>query len=44
MLFGSSRERLALEAGASCDDIASAWAPEEAAFAERRQPYLLYSE
>ncbi len=44
LLFGSSRERLALEAGASCEDIVSAWAPEEAAFAERREPYFLYSE
>jgi uncharacterized protein YbbC (DUF1343 family) len=43
LLFGSDRERRALEAGASWSEIASAWEPEEAAFRERRRPYLLYS-
>jgi uncharacterized protein YbbC (DUF1343 family) len=42
LLFGSDRERLALEAGASWFDIAKAWEPEEAAFRERRRAFLLY--
>jgi uncharacterized protein YbbC (DUF1343 family) len=42
LLFGSARERLALEAGYSPRDIAQAWKTEEAAFRQRRQPYLLY--
>lgn len=41
LLFGSDRERLAIEAGKSCDEIASAWEPEAAAFREHRRPYLL---
>jgi uncharacterized protein YbbC (DUF1343 family) len=44
LLFGSSRERLALETGAPWRDIAQAWAPEEKTFAERRRPFLMYPE
>jgi uncharacterized protein YbbC (DUF1343 family) len=42
LLFGSDRERLALEAGTPWREIASAWEPEEAAFRERRRPFLIY--
>ncbi|MFM7207282.1 MAG: exo-beta-N-acetylmuramidase NamZ domain-containing protein [Planctomycetaceae bacterium] len=42
LLFGSDRERLAIEAGADWRDIAAAWAVEERAFAERRRDALLY--
>jgi uncharacterized protein YbbC (DUF1343 family) len=35
LLFGSDRERKALEAGANWQDIAAAWEPEEAAWRER---------
>jgi uncharacterized protein YbbC (DUF1343 family) len=42
LLFGSDRERLALEAGRSPRDIAAAWEVEEEAFQRRRQPFLLY--
>lgn len=44
LLFGSDRERLALEAGVPWRDIAAAWEPEEAAFRERRRVYLLYDD
>jgi uncharacterized protein YbbC (DUF1343 family) len=44
LLFGSDRERLAIEAGAKWQEIASAWEPEEAAFRLRRKPHLLYPE
>ena len=44
LLFGSDRERMALEAGTPWPEIAAAWAPEEAAFRERRKPYLIYEE
>ena len=44
LLFGSDRERRAIETGANWRDIAAAWEPEEAAFRERRKPYLLYRE
>jgi uncharacterized protein YbbC (DUF1343 family) len=44
LLFGSDRERLALESGASWREIAAAWEPEEAAFRERRKAVLLYPE
>ena len=44
LLFGSNRERLALEAGTPLRDIVADWAPEETAFAQRRQPCLLYPE
>jgi len=43
LLFGSDRERLALEAETPWREIAAAWEAEEAAFRERRRPYLLYS-
>jgi len=42
LLFGSPRERLALEAGASPADIAKVWVEEEAEFRRRRQKHLLY--
>jgi uncharacterized protein YbbC (DUF1343 family) len=42
LLFGSPRERESIAAGQSWRDIAAAWEPEEAAFRERRQPYLMY--
>jgi len=42
LLFGSDRERLALEAGQPWRDIAAAWEAEEGAFAERRQPFFIY--
>jgi uncharacterized protein YbbC (DUF1343 family) len=42
LLFGSDRERAALEAGQSPSAIAHAWEAEEAAFRERRRPFLLY--
>lgn len=42
LLFGSAREREALDAGVSWRELAAAWEPEEAAFAERRAPHLLY--
>jgi uncharacterized protein YbbC (DUF1343 family) len=44
LLFGSSRERLALEAGVPWPAIAAAWEPEEATFAETRREFLLYPE
>jgi uncharacterized protein YbbC (DUF1343 family) len=42
LLFGSERERQALEAGMPVNDICGAWEAEEAAFRQRRQLYLLY--
>jgi uncharacterized protein YbbC (DUF1343 family) len=42
LLFGSNRERLALEGGVSVGDICRAWEAEEDAFRQRRRPYLLY--
>ena len=42
ILFGSDRERLAIEAGTDWRDIAMAWEPEEADFRERRRPHFLY--
>jgi uncharacterized protein YbbC (DUF1343 family) len=42
LLFGGSRERLAIQAGLSAGDIARPWAEEEAAFKARREPFLLY--
>jgi len=42
LLFGSGREREALEAGHAWEDIASAWESEEGLFAERRRPFRLY--
>jgi uncharacterized protein YbbC (DUF1343 family) len=44
LLFGSDRERLAIEAGQSWREIAAAWEPEEEAFRQRRKPYLLYKD
>jgi uncharacterized protein YbbC (DUF1343 family) len=42
LLFGSDRERQALEAGATAREIGHTWVAEEEAFARRRRPYLLY--
>jgi uncharacterized protein YbbC (DUF1343 family) len=42
LLFGSDRERRALESGQSWLDIASEWVREEQMFIERREPFLLY--
>ncbi len=42
LLFGSDRERRALEAGTPVGDICRAWEEEEAAFRQRRRPYLIY--
>jgi uncharacterized protein YbbC (DUF1343 family) len=42
LLFGSDRERLALEAGVAVGDICRAWEAEEDTFRQRRRPYLLY--
>lgn len=43
LLFGSGRERLAIEADVDWREIAAAWEPEERAFADRRRGALLYS-
>jgi uncharacterized protein YbbC (DUF1343 family) len=42
LLFGSARERLALEAGRPAADIALAWEAEEDDFRRRRSAVLLY--
>lgn len=42
LLFGSSRERLAIEQGVSWQEAAAAWEPEERTFRERRKDALLY--
>jgi len=42
LLFGSDRERLAIESGHSDDPILRAWEREEEIFRERRRRYLLY--
>ena len=42
LLFGSDRERLAIEAGVAPSEIVAAWTAEEAVFAARRRPFLLY--
>lgn len=42
LLFGSDRERKALESGASARDIGRMWEAEEEAFRHRRRQYLLY--
>lgn len=42
LLFGSDRERKALESGQAWRDIVTSWEIEEVEFRERRQPYLLY--
>jgi uncharacterized protein YbbC (DUF1343 family) len=43
LLFGSPRERLALEAGKSLAEITAAWEAEEAAFRRRREDHLIYT-
>lgn len=42
LLFGSPRERESIEAGQPWRDVAGIWEADEAAFRERRQPYLMY--
>jgi uncharacterized protein YbbC (DUF1343 family) len=42
LLFGSDRERLELEAGRTARELSQAWETEEAAFRERRRPFLIY--
>ena len=42
LLFGSDRERQALEAGQSARNIWRAWEQEEESFRQRRKPFLLY--
>jgi uncharacterized protein YbbC (DUF1343 family) len=42
LLFGSARERMALEAGRSAADTARAWEVEEEDFRRRRRDVLLY--
>lgn len=42
LLFGSAREREAIEAGIDWREIAAAWEPEERAFHARRTQALLY--
>lgn len=44
LLFGSNRERSALETGTPWQAIAAAWESEEAAFRLRRRPFLIYPE
>jgi uncharacterized protein YbbC (DUF1343 family) len=42
LLFGSDRERLAIESRATAQEVCRPWEAEEEAFRQRRQPYLLY--
>jgi hypothetical protein len=42
LLYGSSRERTAIESGVDVDEMLDAWNPEEADFRTRRRAYLLY--
>lgn len=42
LLFGSDRERKAIEAGVDWREIAAAWEAEEWEFAVRRKEYLMY--
>jgi uncharacterized protein YbbC (DUF1343 family) len=42
LLFGSARERLAIEQGIPWQDACSVWEPEERTFRQRREPALLY--
>jgi uncharacterized protein YbbC (DUF1343 family) len=44
LLCGSARERLAVERGASLEELQSAWVPEERAFRARRRQYLRYDD
>jgi uncharacterized protein YbbC (DUF1343 family) len=43
LLFGSDRERKALEMGKKVAELVQPWAAEEAAFRERRRKHLMYS-
>ena len=42
LLFGSPRERLAIEQNVSWQEIASTWTSDEADFIQRRRPHLIY--
>jgi uncharacterized protein YbbC (DUF1343 family) len=42
LLFGSDRERRAIEAGRPWRDVAAEWVSEERGFMERRKPFLMY--
>ena len=42
LLFGSDRERTALESGTDWHALTAAWEPEEAEFRDRRREHLLY--
>jgi len=42
LLFGSPRERLAIEAGIDARGVSNSWAEEERQFRNRRQNYLIY--
>lgn len=42
LLFGDSRERLALQAGLPLDEVTRRWTEDEAAFRARRERFLLY--
>jgi uncharacterized protein YbbC (DUF1343 family) len=42
LLFGDSRERLALQAGLPLDEVTRRWTEDEAAFKARRERFLLY--
>ncbi len=42
LLYGSARERMAIEAGEPTDVLVESWLSEESAFLERRAPFLLY--
>jgi uncharacterized protein YbbC (DUF1343 family) len=42
LLYGSSRERLAIEQDVPAEEIAEAWRSDETDFRERRKPILLY--
>ena len=44
LLFGSDRERWVIDAGTPWREIAAAWEPEEAEFAEWRKKALVYPE
>lgn len=42
LLLGSDKPRMALDAGASPDEVMAEWTAEGAAFTGRRRPFLLY--
>jgi uncharacterized protein YbbC (DUF1343 family) len=44
LLFGSDRERKAIEAGDSFKQIVEAWQPEQQEFAERKKSAILYTD